>query len=71
MRRTIRACTSCGSRDLRWPSAADGGPVGQGTELARYVCDACGWQGVAMLFDDEAAWRAFVSALAGPPGNRP
>ncbi|HUR61984.1 MAG TPA: hypothetical protein VM286_06435 [Candidatus Thermoplasmatota archaeon] len=65
MRRTagsIEACMRCGSRELRWPAASDGAMVGQAANLAERVCQR-GHVGVALLFDDEASWRAFVGSL--------
>ncbi|MEA3144459.1 MAG: hypothetical protein QOG31_1783 [Thermoplasmata archaeon] len=63
---TIQACITCGSRELRWPAASDGAPVGQAANLNERVCQH-GHRGVPLWFDDEESWRAFCSALSGKP----
>jgi hypothetical protein len=66
--RPIEACIVCGSRELRWPSASDGVPVGQAANLDERICQH-GHRGVPLLFDREADWEAFVESLR-PPEER-
>jgi hypothetical protein len=70
MSQAIEACLVCGSRELRWPSAADGAVVGQGMDLAKRVCQR-GHVGVPLLFDREADWEAFVGSLRKPAKGAP
>lgn len=60
----MRACQRCGSGDLRIPGLRDGAMVGEGQELAKWVCLSCGLMAVPMLFDDEAARAAYAAARA-------
>ncbi|MES2154470.1 MAG: hypothetical protein V4510_04975 [bacterium] len=55
------ACLRCGSLDLRMVKALDGGGI-PGYEFDRSHCKACGWNGLPLEFDDEAAWKQFVEA---------
>ncbi|MCA1811349.1 MAG: hypothetical protein LC623_04985 [Halobacteriales archaeon] len=57
----IEACLTCGSRELRWPTASDGAPLGPAMNLNERVCQH-GHRGVPLRFDDEASWEAFVES---------
>jgi hypothetical protein len=59
--RSIAACLLCGSRELRWPSAADGVMLGQAQNLDLRVCQH-GHVGVPLLFENEDDWSAFVAS---------
>lgn len=63
MRRDVRACPRCGSDDLRIPGLRDGAMVGEGQELAKWACNACGLMAVPILFD-EASRKAFAEEQA-------
>ena len=64
VRGEVRACQRCGSGDLRIPGLRDGAMVGEGQELAKWVCLSCGLMAVPLLFDDEAARAAYAASRA-------
>jgi transcription initiation factor TFIIIB Brf1 subunit/transcription initiation factor TFIIB len=71
--RGLSACMRCGSLELRSRKASEGA-IGVAF-FDESVCRECGWQGMPLEFEDEAAWRAFVQARKsepwdeGPPGT--
>jgi transcription initiation factor TFIIIB Brf1 subunit/transcription initiation factor TFIIB len=69
MRGDIAACQRCGSDDLRMVGIRDGAFVGTGDELSRVACNRCGLAAVPLLFDSEAARKAFESEQAKHPSK--
>lgn len=65
----VRGCQRCGSGDLRMAGLRDGVMVGEGQDLAKWACGRCGLAAVPLLFDDEAARRAFEAARAKDPSE--
>lgn len=61
--RALTACMRCGSLELRGVKASEGAIGVAFFDLSK--CRECGWQGMPLEFEDEASWRAFVSAKAG------
>lgn len=59
--RGLTACMRCASLELRPLKVLDGGGV-PGIQFDLAHCKVCGWQGMPLEFDDEAAWREFVEA---------
>lgn len=66
----IHACIVCGSRELRWPSAADGAALGDAANLNERVCNR-GHKGVPLWFDRESDWQAFVDSLRLAKATKP
>lgn len=69
MRRDIRACQRCGSDDLRMGGLRDGAMIGEGQEMAKWACNRCGLMAVPLLFDDEAARKAYEGEQAKHPSK--
>ena len=67
MRGDLRACQRCGGDRLRMPGVRDGALVGTGQELDKWTCERCGLTAVPLLFDSEAARRAYEAEQAKHP----
>lgn len=65
----LRACIRCGSHELRMPGIRDGVIVGEGQELSRWTCRACGLTAVPLLFDSEEARAAYAEERAKDPSK--
>lgn len=69
MRGDFPACQRCGSDDLRMPGIRDGAVVGYGQEMASFTCRRCELTAVPLLFDSEAARKAFEAEQAKHPSK--
>ena len=67
MQGDIRACQRCGGDHLRMGGLGDGAMVGEGQELAKWVCERCGLMAVPLLFDSEAGRLAYEAEQAKHP----
>jgi hypothetical protein len=67
MKVLIRGCQRCGSGDVRMAGIVDGVLVGEGQDLSQWACARCDLTAVPLLFDDEAARKAFETARSKDP----
>jgi hypothetical protein len=63
----IRACPRCASQDMNMATLSDG--LWPGGETLRYVCRACDYQGMPLLFAERADYESFRESIRGPPGQ--
>lgn len=60
----IRACPECGSPGMRPMHSGEGGVPGANDISDRQTCGRCGFQGLALEFDDRDEYAEFLDDLA-------
>jgi len=63
MGRPLKACSRCGSLEIRPPSLRDGGVPGASEIAGVYCCRRCGKRMVPILFDSERSYRKFLRQI--------
>ncbi|MFH0861662.1 MAG: hypothetical protein V1875_01410 [Candidatus Altiarchaeota archaeon] len=64
----IRVCLRCGSSDIQ--NLYGGVGIAVGTPPSNVHCNDCGWVGLPLIMDDEAARERFVQEIGKEPGRR-
>jgi len=64
----IRVCLRCGSSDIG--NEYGGVGIAVGTPPTNVHCNDCGWVGVPLIMDDDAARERFVKEIGKEPGRK-
>lgn len=59
----IRACPQCGSPGVRPLRTGEGGVPGANEISDKLTCNACGYRGIVLEFDDREEYAMFLEDL--------